>query len=114
MAAPGNGDLIPIYQTPASFTFNAVRNNQKAVTPFPYLFAQDIISDFKQNWFLKILSYLDACSSKIRLLKNPFDSVIENLPSDLHMEVIDLQSSGVFKNKFKEGNLIEFYKCLPY
>jgi len=38
-----------------------------------------------------MLSYLDACSSKIRLLENPFDFVTENLPSDLHMEVIDLQ-----------------------
>src|SRR6218665_215526 len=63
---------------------------------------------------MKILSYLDACSSKIRLLENLFDSVTENLPSDLHMEVIDLQSSGIVKDKFKEGNLIEFYKCLPY
>jgi len=47
------------------------------------LFAQDIISGLKQNQFLKILSYLDACSWKIRLLENPFDSVIENLPSEL-------------------------------
>src|SRR6218665_272940 len=60
------------------------KHSQKAITPFPYLFAQDIISGFKQNQFLKILSYLDACSSKIRLLEHPFDSVIENLPSDLH------------------------------
>ena len=48
-------------------------------------------------------------SSNIRLFENPFDSVIENLPSDLHMEVVDLQSSDIFKDKFKEGNLI--YKC---
>jgi len=30
------------------------------------------------------------------------------------VEVIDLQSSDIFKDKFKEGNLIEFYRCLPY
>ena len=30
------------------------------------------------------------------------------------MEVIDLQSSGIFKDRFKEGNLIEFYNCLLY
>ena len=41
---------------------------------------------------------------EIRLLENPFDSVIENLPSDLHMEVIDLQSNYIFKDKFKEEN----------
>src|SRR6218665_1841021 len=45
------------------------KHSQKAITSFPYLFAQDIISGFKQNQFLKILSYLDACSSKIRLLE---------------------------------------------
>src|SRR6218665_1014267 len=64
--------------------YGCEKHSQKAITPFPYLFAQDIISGFKQNQFLKILSYLDACSSKIRLLENPFDSVIENLPYDLH------------------------------
>jgi len=29
------------------------------------------------------------------------------------MEVIDLQASDILKDKFKEENLIEFYKCLP-
>ena len=57
--------------------------SQKAVTPFPCSFAQDIIWSFKQKQLLERLSYLDACSSKIRLLENPFHSVglIENLPS---------------------------------
>ena len=41
---------------------------------------------------------------EIRLLENPLDSVIENLPSDLHMEVINLQSNYIFKDKFKEEN----------
>ena len=58
--------------------------------------------------------WVHACSLKIRLLENPFDFVIENFASDLYMEVIDFQSSGIFKNTFKVGNLIEFYKCLPY
>ena len=30
------------------------------------------------------------------------------------MEVIYLQSSDILKDKFKEGNLIEIYKCLSY
>jgi len=30
------------------------------------------------------------------------------------MEVIDLQSQNFLKDKFKDENLIEFYKCLPY
>ena len=44
---------------------------------------------------------------------NPFDFAIEDLPIDLQMEIIDLRSNDILKDKFKEGNLIEFYKCLP-
>ncbi|KAH1172159.1 hypothetical protein KIL84_007777 [Mauremys mutica] len=29
------------------------------------------------------------------------------------MELIDLQSNDLLKDKYKEGNLVEFYKCLP-
>jgi len=65
---------------------------------------------FETKQSLERLSYLDACPSKIRLLENPFDSVTENL----HSEVIDLQSTNIFKDKFKEGNLIEFFNFLPY
>ena len=36
------------------------------------------------------------------------------MPSDLPMEVIDLQSSDIFKDRFKEQNLIEFYKSFPF
>jgi len=41
----------------------------------------------------------------MRLFKNPFDYVIGTLPSDLLMKIIDLQSSDIFKDKFKEGIL---------
>jgi hypothetical protein len=86
--------------------------SQVAATPFPSVFAQDIISALKQQ-FRERFSDLDACSSKIRIFENPFDCVIEDLPPELQMEVIDLQSNDILKDKFKEGNLIEFYKFLP-
>ena len=58
--------------------------------------------------FQERFSDLDAYSLKIRLFKNLFDSVIEDLLIDLQMETND-----ILKDKFKEGNLIEFYKYLP-
>jgi len=85
---------------------------QEAATPFPNLFAQDVILALKQQ-FKERFSDLDAYSSEIRLFENPFDSVIGDLPSELQMEVIDLQSNDILKDKYKEGNLTEFYKCLP-
>ena len=85
---------------------------QEAATPFPTLLAQDAVSYIKQQ-FQERFSDLDAYSLKIRLFKIPFDSVIEDLSIDLQMEIIDLQSNDVLNDKFKEGNLIEFYKCLP-
>src|SRR6218665_834591 len=69
---------------------------QKAVTP---------ISKFSMLEPVHVMFLLSGCMFfEIRLLENPFDSVIENLPSDLHMEVIDLQSNYIFKDKFKEEN----------
>ena len=50
---------------------------------------------------------------KKRLFEDLFDSVIEDLPIKLQMEIIDVQSNDTLKDEFKEGNLIEFYKCLP-
>ena len=49
---------------------------------------------------------------KIRLFKNPFDSVIKDVYINLQMEIIDLQSNDILTDKFKEGNLIEVDKCL--
>ena len=85
--------------------------SQEAVSPISMLVWSRYHFRF-ENAVPVTFSYLDACSSKIRLLKNLFDSVIENLPPvtfslSLHMEVIDLQSCDIFKDKFKEGNLIE-------
>jgi len=62
----------------------------------------------QQKQFVERFSKLDALCSKVTLLENPFDSVIENLPTDLHMKVIDLQPSEIFKDTVNEGNIIEF------
>ncbi|XP_029647131.1 general transcription factor II-I repeat domain-containing protein 2-like [Octopus sinensis] len=72
-----------------------------------------ILFETLKQQFEERFSDLDACSSKLRIFENPFNSVIGDLPSELQMEVIDLQSNDILKDKYKEGNLIEFYKCLP-
>ena len=66
--------------------------SQEPMTPFPSLLAQYVISNLKQQ-FQERFSDLDACSSKIKIFENPFDTFIEDLPSVLQMEVIDLQSN---------------------
>jgi len=40
------------------------------------------------------------------------DCNAENLPTLFQMEIIDLQADDRLKDKYREGNLIEFYKCL--
>ena len=65
------------------------------------------------NNYQERFSDLDAYRLKIRLFENPFDSVIKDLHLYLQMEIIDFQPNDILKDKFKKGNLIEFYKCLP-
>jgi hypothetical protein len=46
-------------------------------------------------------------------LQNSFYCDIEKLPPELQMEVTHLQCRDALKDKFKEENFINFYKCLP-
>jgi hypothetical protein len=48
-----------------------------------------------------------------RLLQSPFDYDIEKLPLEHQLEVNDLQCNDALRDKFKEGNLINFYKLSP-
>ena len=85
---------------------------QEANLPFPSQFAHDTISSLKLQ-FEQRFSDLDAHATDIRILQNPFDCEVEVLPPEIQMEVIDLQSNDMLKEKYKEVELIEFYKCLP-
>ena len=51
-------------------------------------------------------------SKEIRLFQNPFDCNVTEIPSQFQMEIIDLQANDQIKDKYKEGNLGEFYKYL--
>ena len=35
------------------------------------------------------------------------------MPSELPLELIDLQANGLLKEKHREEKLLEFYRCLP-
>ena len=78
---------------------------------FPSLFANEIISDLKKQ-FQERFADLDAKANEIRIFHNPFDCNAENLQTQFQMEIIDLQADDRLKDKYREGNLIEFFKCL--
>ena len=78
---------------------------------FPSSFENEIISDLKKQ-FQERFADLDAKENEIRLFHNPFDHNAENLPAHFQMEIMDLQADDRLKNKYREGNLIELYKCL--
>ncbi|CAM5141474.1 unnamed protein product [Natator depressus] len=86
--------------------------NQETQSRFPAKFAQEIISDLKLQ-FQELFSDLDVNAGEIQIFQNAFDCNLKKLPPELQMEVINLQSNDLLKDKYKEGNLVEFYKCLP-
>ena len=69
------------------------------------MFAQDNLSDLKLQ-FNDRFSDLDARAADIRIFQNPFDCVIGEMPPELQIELIDLQSSDMLKDKYKEGKLV--------
>lgn len=52
-------------------------------------------------------------AKEFRLFQNPFEMNVDEVDQLIQLELIDLQSNDTFKDKHKEGNLIEFYSCLP-
>ena len=49
----------------------------------------------------------------MKLFQNPFDCNLDDVPVELQLELIDLQANDLLKEKHREGNLVEFYRCLP-
>ena len=50
---------------------------------------------------------------QLKIIENPFSIEPEEAPPHLQMEVIDLQTSSLYKTKYGESSLQEFYKSLP-
>ncbi|CAH2108321.1 unnamed protein product [Euphydryas editha] len=67
-----------------------------------------------QNQFSHRFSDFEKVSSKLKIFANPFLCDIEDVPSNLQMNVIDLQCNDTLKNSFYEINdLVKFYSSLP-
>ena len=48
----------------------------------------------------------------LKIIENPFSVELEEAPSHLPIELIELQASPVYKSKHGESSLQDFYKCL--
>lgn len=79
---------------------------------FPGSFALKFLGELKKE-FSSRFSDLDAHSKEIRIFQNPFSCEAEDVPTVLQMEIIDLQADDTMKDKFKEVNIVQFYKFLP-
>ncbi len=75
-------------------------------------FPKKIITDLKIQ-VLERFSDIDRIESDILLFQNPFGCEPAGMPLDLQLELIDLQANELLKEKHKEGQLVEFYRCLP-
>lgn len=78
---------------------------------FPSSFATEIVRDL-QRQFHERFSDLDEKTDEIKMFQNPFDCCVDTLPSQYQLEIIDLQSDDMLKDKYREGSLMQFYKAL--
>jgi hypothetical protein len=63
-----------------------------------------------QNQFNDRFCDFEKVSGKLKIFANPFSCDIDDVPSNLQMNVIDLQSNDTLKNSFYEINdLVKFY-----
>ena len=61
-------------------------------------FSKKIISDLKQN-FSERFSDLDKIEDDVLLFQNPFRCNPSDMPSDLQLELIDLQANGIVERE---------------
>lgn len=89
---------------------------QEVRSPFPCKFSVDkfVLTDYicqSSNWLQQ--QFLDQNASvKISIFQNLFNWAVEELLSYLQLEVINLQSNDMLKDKYQPKNLTELYKCL--
>ncbi|KAB0803132.1 hypothetical protein PPYR_00102 [Photinus pyralis] len=97
----GNYNHFPNYKKMAE-KFN------KTVINFSYVKKLDIlIQSFQDRFseFKKVKPLLDIFS-------NPFTISVENAPESMQLEIIDIQNDEDLRNKFNEGDLLNFYRCI--
>ncbi|VVC27387.1 Hypothetical protein CINCED_3A001740 [Cinara cedri] len=62
-----------------------------------------------QNEFSIRFSDFYIQKNKIKLFQNPFSDDIDNVESNVQMEVIGMQNNNILKNAFKEGNELKIF-----
>ncbi|CAK1600657.1 unnamed protein product [Parnassius mnemosyne] len=85
----------------------AEKFNKTAIN-FSYVEKLDIlIQSFQDRFseFKKVKPLLDIFS-------NPFTISVENAPESMQLEIIDIQNDQDLRNKFNEGDLLNFYRCI--
>ncbi|KAK9751654.1 hypothetical protein QE152_g4872 [Popillia japonica] len=90
--------LIQSFQQNCGINFNYVEKLDILIQSF-----QDRFSEFK-----KVKPLLDIFS-------NPFTISaisVENAPESMQLEIIDIQNDQGLRNKFNEGDLLNFYRCI--
>ncbi|CAB3237252.1 unnamed protein product [Arctia plantaginis] len=97
----GNYNHFPSYKKMAE-KFNKTAINFSYVEKLDILIQsfQDRFSDFK-----KVKPLLDIFS-------NPFTISVENAPESMQLEIIDIHNDQDLRNRFNEGDLLNFYRCI--
>lgn len=70
-------------------------------------YVEKLMRAFEERFsqFKKVKPLLDVFS-------NPFAISPEHAPDSMQLELIDMQSDDNLRNKFNEGNLLNFYRCI--
>ncbi|KAK2828937.1 hypothetical protein Q5P01_019971 [Channa striata] len=55
---------------------------------------------------------LRTIEDEMHMISSPFSCSVDNAPSDVQLELIDLQSDAVLAEHFKSGSLLDFYSSL--
>lgn len=72
----------------------------------------NIIENQKNEFSIRFFDFY-VQENKIKLFQNPFSVDIDDVESNLQMEVIELQNNDILKNAFKESNDLKiFYSSL--
>ena len=90
---------------------------------FPGVCTENAQRDANLEFQKKIIQYLDTLFRQIflswpnwddiRLFENPFGCNLENMPTELQLELIDPQANTLMKEKHTEGKPIGFFRCSP-
>jgi len=65
-----------------------------------------------QSEFLRRFTDFKKIQLELMILSNPFTVNVEHVPSNIQLELIELQSTNVLKDSFKPENVILFFKSL--